>query len=49
MLVISCKTDYNFKINAPSKINSNKKLTISFTEKGGTPIDSVRVTLNNKK
>jgi len=49
MLVISCKTDYNFKINAPNKINSNKKLTISFTEKGGAPFDSVQISLNKKK
>lgn len=49
MLVISCKTDYNFKINAPNKINNNKKLTISFEEKGGAPIDSVQVSLNNKR
>ena len=49
MLVISCKTDYNFKINAPNKINTDKKLTISFEEKGGAPIDSVQVTLKNKR
>lgn len=49
LVFTSCETDYKFKIEAPNKINTNKKLTISFSEKSSTPIDSVQITLDNKK
>ena len=49
ILFTSCETDYKFKLEAPKKLSVNKELSISFSEKGGAPIDSVHLLLDNKR
>mgnify|MGYP006085258757 FL=1 len=49
ILCSSCKTDYKFLLEVPKKLQVNEKLTISFSEKGGMPIDSVQISLDGKK
>lgn len=48
-LCSSCKTDYKFLLEVPKKLNVTQKLNISFSEKGGMPIDSVQISLDGKK
>ena len=47
-LFYSCKSDYKLILNTPKKIQSNKKLTISVSEKNNKPIDSVKFLLDSK-
>ncbi|RXP63327.1 glutaminyl-peptide cyclotransferase [Lutibacter sp. HS1-25] len=49
LAVISCKSEYKFILNAPKKIQSNQELTISISEKGNKPIDSVQFSIGNTK
>lgn len=48
ILFISCETNYKFKLESPKKINVNKELSISFSEKNEYPFDSVLITLDNE-
>ncbi|WP_456377494.1 glutaminyl-peptide cyclotransferase [Lutibacter sp.] len=48
-LLISCKSEYKFILNTPKKIQSNKELTISISEKNDKPIDSVQFSIGSKK
>ncbi|REE79999.1 glutamine cyclotransferase [Lutibacter oceani] len=47
--LISCKSEYKFVLNAPNKIQSNKILEISISEKEGKPIKSVQFSIDNQK
>jgi glutamine cyclotransferase len=47
--VISCKSEYKFVLNSPKKIQTNQELTISISEKGDKPIDSVQFSIGNQK
>lgn len=49
LTIISCKSEYHFVLNAPKKIQSNQELTISISEKGNKPIDSVQFSIDNQK
>lgn len=49
LTVISCKSEYQFVLNNPAKIKSNQPLTISISEKGNKPIDSVQFSIDNQK
>jgi glutamine cyclotransferase len=49
LFVISCKSEYKFILNAPKKVQSNQELTISLSEKGNKPIDSVQFSIGNQK
>jgi glutamine cyclotransferase len=49
ILLVSCKSEYEFILNTPQKIQSNQELTISISEKEGKPIDSVQFSINSKK
>ena len=49
LTVISCKSEYKFVLNNPAKIKSNQPLTISISEKGNKPIDSVQFSIDNQK
>jgi glutamine cyclotransferase len=49
LTVISCKSEYEFVLNSPKKIQSNQALTISISEKNSKPIDSVQFSINNQK
>jgi glutamine cyclotransferase len=48
-IIFSCETDYNFKLESPKKLNISKVLNISLIEKSNSPIDSVQLTIDNKK
>ncbi len=48
LFVISCKSEYKFILNAPKKVQSNQELTISLSEKGNKPIDSVQFSIGNQ-
>ena len=47
--LFSCKSEYQFVINSPKKIQTNQELTISISEKGNKPIDSVQFSIDSKK
>ncbi|MHB1147003.1 MAG: glutaminyl-peptide cyclotransferase [Lutibacter sp.] len=47
--IFSCKSEHKFIINAPKKIQTNQKLTISVSEKNNKTIDSVQFLLDDKK
>ncbi|MDO9137996.1 MAG: glutaminyl-peptide cyclotransferase [Lutibacter sp.] len=49
ILLFSCKSEHQFIINAPQKIQTNKELTISVSEKNNQPIDSVQFLIDDKK
>lgn len=49
LFVISCKSEYKFVLNTPKKIQSNQELTISLSEKGNKPIDSIQFSIGNLK
>lgn len=49
LLLISCKSEHKFILNTPKKIQSNKELTISISEKNDKPIDSVQFSIGSKK
>ncbi|MBG7630843.1 MAG: glutaminyl-peptide cyclotransferase [Bacteroidetes bacterium] len=49
LTVISCKSEYKFVLNSPKKIQSNQELTISISEKGNKPFDSIQFSINNQK
>lgn len=49
MVLISCKSEYKFIVNAPRKIQVNENLTITISEKNNKQIDSVQISINNKK
>lgn len=49
LTIISCKSEYKFVLNSPKKIQSNQELTISISEKGNKPIDSVQFSIDNQK
>jgi glutamine cyclotransferase len=48
-ILFSCKNDYNFKLESPNKLNINTLLNISVIEKNNNPIDSIQLTIDNKK
>lgn len=48
-IIFSCETDYNFKLESPKKLNISKILNVSLVEKSNNPIDSVQLTIDNKK
>ncbi|WP_456422351.1 glutaminyl-peptide cyclotransferase [Lutibacter sp.] len=48
-LLLSCKSEYKFILNTPKKIQSSQELTISISEKGNKPIDSVQFSIDSKK
>ena len=48
-LLLSCKSEYKFVLSTPKKIQSNQELTISISEKGNKPIDSVQFSIDTKK
>ena len=47
--LFSCKNEYQFFINSPKKTQTNQELTISISEKGNKPIDSVQFSIDSKK
>ncbi|PCH50667.1 MAG: glutamine cyclotransferase [Flavobacteriaceae bacterium] len=47
--LFSCKSEYKFILNTPKKIQSNKELTISISEKNDKPIDSVQFSIDTQK
>jgi len=47
--LISCKSEYKFILNTPTKIQSNQILKISISEKNGKPIKSVQFSIDDKK
>jgi len=47
--LLSCKSEYIFILNSPNKIQTNQELTISISEKGDQPIDSVQFSIDLKK
>lgn len=49
MSIFSCKSEHKFIINVPKKIQTNKELAISISEKNNKTIDSVQFLLDNKK
>jgi glutamine cyclotransferase len=49
ILVISCKSEYKFVLNTPKKIKSNQMLTVSVSEEGNKPIDSVQFSIDGIK
>jgi len=49
MAIFSCKSEHKFIINAPKKIQINKELAISVSEKNNKIIDSVQFSINGKK
>ncbi|MDD3722964.1 MAG: glutaminyl-peptide cyclotransferase [Lutibacter sp.] len=49
MAIFSCKSEHKFIINAPKKIQTNKELTISVSEKNNKTIDSVQFSIDDKK
>ncbi|MFO7672350.1 MAG: glutaminyl-peptide cyclotransferase [Lutibacter sp.] len=49
LAIFSCKSEHKFVINAPQKIQTNKELTISVSEKNNKTIDSVQFLLDDKK
>lgn len=49
LFLVSCKSEYKFILNTPQKIQSNQELTISVSEKGDKPIDSVHFSIGSKK
>lgn len=49
MALFSCKAEDKFIINVPKKIQTNKELTVSISEKNNKPIDSVQFLLDDKK
>ncbi|UMB61800.1 glutaminyl-peptide cyclotransferase [Lutibacter sp. A80] len=49
LFLVSCKSEYKFILNSPQKIQSNQELTISISEKGNKPIDSVHFSIGSKK
>ncbi len=49
MAIFSCKSEHKFIINAPKKIQTNKELTISVSEKNNKIIDSVQFSIDDKK
>lgn len=48
-VISSCKSEYKFILNTPKSVQTNQKLTISISEKGGKPIDSVQFSIGNTK
>lgn len=48
-LLISCKSEYKFVLNAPNSIQINKELNVSIVEKENKVIDSVQFSINNRK
>jgi len=48
-IISSCKSEYKFILNSPKSVKSNQELTISISEKGNKPIDSVQFSIGNKK
>ncbi|VAW25380.1 Glutamine cyclotransferase [hydrothermal vent metagenome] len=49
VFLLSCKSEYKFVLNTPKKIQSSQELTISISEKGNKPIDSVQFSIDSKK
>jgi glutamine cyclotransferase len=47
--LISCKSEYKFILNTPTKIQSNQILKISISEKNGKPIKSVQFSIDDQK
>jgi len=49
VVLFSCEKDYKFKLNTPNRLNTNKLLSISLTDKNNNPIESVQFSIDNKK
>lgn len=49
LFMVSCKSEYKFILNTPTKIKSNETLKISISEKEGKPIKSVQFSIDSKK
>ena len=49
VIIFSCENDYKFELNTPKKLNVSNILNISLTEKNDSPIDSVQLSLDNRK
>ncbi|SDY01605.1 Glutamine cyclotransferase [Lutibacter oricola] len=49
LVLSSCNSEYKFILNSPKKIQSNKALKISISEKDNKAIDSVVFSIDNKK
>ncbi|WP_408672357.1 glutaminyl-peptide cyclotransferase [Lutibacter sp.] len=49
IILFSCNSKYQFILNSPKKIQSNKELTISISEKNNKLIDSVQFSIDLKK
>ena len=47
--LISCKSEYKFVLDTPTKIQTNKILNISISEKNGKTIKSVEFSIDNQK
>ena len=48
-VLFSCDSDYKFKLKSPKKLNINKVLSISLSEKNNNPIKSVQFSIDNNK
>ncbi len=49
IIFFACEDDYKFKLNTPNKLNINKILEISLTDKNDNPIESVQFSIDNQK
>lgn len=48
-IISSCKSEYKFILNTPKSVQANQELTVSISEKGDKPIDSVQFSIGNTK
>lgn len=49
LVISSCKSEYKFILNTPKSLQTNQELTVSISEKGNKPIDSVQFSIGKTK
>ncbi len=48
-VISSCKSEYKFILNTPKSVQTSQELTVSISEKGNKPVDSVQFSIGNTK
>lgn len=48
-IISSCKSEYKFILNTPKSVQTSQELTVSISEKGNKPIDSVQFSIGSTK